>query len=208
MPASTPISRSKTAALTRVLDAAGRGYTRYVTGKVDAKKVERVIKKLHERHAIGATPAQRLTRKQHGQANAILALYWPKEEVEADWALLFTPGELSASEKLEDVASKKRLVFLGYELVRHAARGRAAWTWRRPKAEMKEHYAMLGDARHRRRPDELAAHLQRLANQPGFHGVREQSKTLLEYARRHGYAGELPALYYLRKVAHGECFAL
>lgn len=208
MPASTPISRSKSAALTRVLDAAGRGYSRYACGRISAAKVERVIRKLHEKHAIGATPAQRITRKQHGRASAILALYWPREEAQAEWALLFTPGELNAAEQLNDLASKKRLLFLGYELVRHAARGRAAWTWRRPKAEMREHYAMLDHARHQRRDDELAAHLQRLANQPGFHGVREQSKALFEYARRHGYAGELPALYYLHKVAHGECFVL
>lgn len=134
-------------------------------------------------------------------------MYWSKGDA-AEWALLFTPGELAESEQLHEITGKHRLVFLNYELMRHGARRRAAWTWGRPKTEMSEHYAMLDDARHRRRADELAAHLLRLANQPGFHGVREQSKALFEYARRRGYAGELLTLYYLRKVSHGERFAL
>jgi len=38
--------------------------------------------------------------------------------------------------------------------------------------------------------------------------VREQSRTLCQIARKSGYKGELPALYFMRKIAHGEPLAL
>ena len=53
-----PIARSKTAALSRILDLIPKGYTRYTTGKVSASKAARVIQKFHDRHHIGATPGQ------------------------------------------------------------------------------------------------------------------------------------------------------
>lgn len=208
MPASTPIARSKTAALTRALDLVSRGYTRAVQGTLPPEKVVQVVRKLHARHALGATPAQRLTRKSHKLANSGLAIYAPDGAV-AEWLLLFTAGELSAPEpRLHSVLETPKLLFLGYELVRHPARGRAAWTWRRPKAEMADHYAMLDDALKRRRWSAVAAYLERLANQPGFHGVREQTWALGQYVARRGYRGELPHLFYVQKVPHGERMAL
>lgn len=208
MPAATPIARSKTAALSRVLDSIPKGYHRYTTGQVKANKAERLVRKLHDRHAIGATPAQRLTRKQHGKANAILAIYWPEGAEVAHWLMLFTTGDLDSPEQLRDVTDKPRLQWLGYELVRHPARGATSWTWRRPKAEMAEHYAMLGAALAKHHQGVVADALARIGNQPGFHGVREQSWALCQFARQHGYAGDLPHLYYLEKVSHGERMAL
>ena len=37
-----------------------------------------------------------------------------------------------------------------------------------------------------------------------FHGVREQSWALCQFAWQHGYREELPFLYYVHKVSHGE----
>ena len=204
MPASTPIANCKTAALSRVLDSIPKGYTRYTSGEVPANKAYALANKLHERHAIGATPARRLTRKQHGLANALLVMYYPPEAQTVQWLMLFTPGELESPEQLRDVADKKRLLWLGYELVRRSERGRTAWTWRRTKEEMADAYAVLnaqlGQGHH------AAVHetLQRLANQPGFHGVREQSWALQQHAWAKGYRGERPHLFFVQKVSHGE----
>lgn len=204
MPASTPIARSKTAALSRVLDSIPKGYCRYTSGVVKAEKSLQLVHKLHERHAIGATPAQRITRKKHLKANAILVVYWPESAEEVHWLMLFTVGELDSHEQLREVTDKRRLAWLGYELVRHPTRGITAWTWRRPKAEMSDHYALLNESLKKHYFGVVADHLVRLANQPGFHCVREQSWALFQHARKHGYQGDLPHLYYVQKVSHGD----
>jgi len=208
MPASTPIARSKTAALSRILDSIPKGYCRYVFGQVKAEKGERLIRKLHERHAIGATPAQRITRKKKGKANAILVIYWPDGVETVQWLMLFTRGELDFPEQLGEVTDKPRLAWLGYELVRHPARGVTSWTWRRPKAEMRELYSMLRVALAMQRQGDVAEALARIANQPGFHGVRQQSWALCQHARHNGYSGELPHLFFLQKVSHGDLLML
>lgn len=82
MPASsTPIACSKSAALTRALNSIPHGYDRYTSGVVAREKIPALVKKLHERHAIGATPAQRIRRKKLGRANAVLVLYCPGDAV-------------------------------------------------------------------------------------------------------------------------------
>jgi hypothetical protein len=204
MPPTTPISRNKTSALTRVLDLVPRGYHRYTLGTVSAAKAVRLGGKFHARHAIGATPAQRLIRKRRGEANALLVLYWPEHVDVVDWLLLATDGDGLAGETLLNVADKPRLLWLGYELLRHPNRGRTSWTWRRPAREMAEHYALLDEFLRKRQPEGVRALLERLAHQPGFHGVRNQSWALCQEARRRGYAGELPHLYYVQKISHGE----
>ena len=118
--------------------------------------------------------------------------------------MLFTVGELESPEQLCDVTDKKRLLWLGYELVRRSGRGKSCWTWRRSKHEMREVYAALNA--HLRKRDTAAVQetLQRLARQPGFHGVRQQSWELQQDAWAKGYRGELPHLYFVQKVSHGE----
>lgn len=208
MLASTPVARSKTAALSRGIDAISKGYRSYCCGTVSAAKAEQLANKLHERHAIGATPAQRLVRKKHGKANALLVMYWPLGAEKVEWLMLFTVGLLDSSEHLRDVADKHRLEWLRYELVRYPVRGAASWTWRRSKIEMAEHYIMLDQSLAKRHHDAVQSHLARIANQPGFHGVREQSWALCQYARQHGYKGDLPHIFYVQKISHGDRLAL
>ncbi|TDA43623.1 hypothetical protein [Burkholderia pyrrocinia] len=204
MPASTPIARSKTAALARVLDCIPKGYCRYTLGTIAAGKAEALARKFNLRYGIGCTPAQRVTKRKHGFANTLLVLYWPEGGQQVEWLMLVSDGRGIDSEQLRDVADKPRMVWLGYELVRRPERGRTAWTWRRPASEMAEHYALITEFSNKRHTNSLAALLQRLANQPGFHGVREQSKRLFDEVRRRGYVADLPDLFYVRKVAHGE----
>lgn len=204
MTATTPIARSKTAAMSRVIDSICKGYRFYCRGTVSADKAERLARKLHERHAIGATPAQRLTRKKHSKANGLLVVYWPPGAAQVEWMMLFTIGQLDSQEHLYDATNKHRLEWLGYELVRHPIRGAASWTWRRPKIEMAEHYAWLDASLAKRHHDAVEQHLIRVTNQPGFHGVREQSWALCQYARQHGYQGDLPHIFYVQKISHGE----
>ncbi len=205
MPAATPVSTSKTAALSRVVDGVPRGYTRYTSGVTTPEKAVAVANKLHRLYGIGCTPAQRITRKGKGLANALLVLYWPAGAAQVDWLLLATPGTglIAEREKLLAVSGKPRLAWLGYELVRHGTRGVTRWTWRRPKGEMAEWYVRLGEQLKRRDTGAVADLLAAIARQPGFHGVREQSWALCQFARQHGYREELPFLYYVHKVSQG-----
>jgi len=204
MPANTPIARSKTAALARILDCVPKGYQRYTCGTVNAAKAEALARKFHALYGIGCSPAQRLTRKAKGLANAVLVLYWPCEAEQVEWLLLATKGNGLEHESLRAVEEAPRLNWLGYELVRHSAHERTAWTWRRPKQEMAELHALLAHQASQRHYAALADTLERIARQPGFHGVRTQSWTLFHEALRRGYTGPLPQFFYLQKVSHGE----
>lgn len=121
------------------------------------------------------------------------------------WLLLATEGAgpIHEQEKLRSVLESPRLVWLGYELVRHSSRGRASWTWRRTKREMADLYALLGEQLKRRQMNAVTQTLLRVSHQPGFSGVREQSWALCQFARGHGYAGALPFLFHVQKVSHG-----
>lgn len=204
MPHTTPISRSKTAALSRILDVVPRGYQRYTCGTISAAKAIYLANKFHALYLIGASPAQRLVRKRRGLANALLVLYWPEDVEKVHWLLLATDGTGLESEQLRNVTDKPRLQWLDYELVRHATRGRTSWTWRRPKSEMLEHYSLLDALSPQRHKTSIQTLLERLANQPGFHGIRTQTWALCREARRRGYGGELPFVYYVQKVSHGD----
>ena len=208
MASSTPIARSKTAALSRVTDSIPKGYDRYISGQVKVEKAEKLLRKFSEIHKIGISPAARIVRKKSGKANALLCIFWPEDAKMVEWCLLFTLGELNAPEQLKDVGGKSRLQWLGYELIRHSSRGKACWTWRRPKGEMAEHYAFLAEKMNRRHQGEVKDALQRIANQPGFAGVREQSWALCQFAFSKGYSEPLPHIFFLQKVSHGERFIL
>ncbi|EIF68896.1 hypothetical protein BP354E_5813 [Burkholderia pseudomallei 354e] len=208
MPAFTPIARSKTAAMSRVLDVVPRGYHRYVSGTIPAAKAESLARKFHERYGIGCTPAQRFTRKNKGVANAVLVMYWPEAAERVEWLLLATDGSGLEAEAWREVGESPRPTWLGYELVRHSFRGRAAWTWRRTKDEMAELHALVAFQARRQQYVALAETLDRIARQPGFHGVRTQAWNLFQEARRQGYADELPYLFYVKKVNHGEHLTL
>lgn len=204
MPPSTPIARTKTAALSRVLDVIPRGYTRYTSGVIASEKVIALANKFHRLYGVGATPAQRLIRKRDGLANALLVVHWPEGADVAHWLLLATDGRGLNQERLHSVGDKPRLNWLGYELIRHATRGGTSWTWRRPKSEMTEHYITLQNYAGRRNEQAMSEFLERLSHQPGFHGVRGQTWALFQAARRFGHTGELPVVYYTQKVSHGE----
>lgn len=230
----TPLARSKTAALSRVLDNVTKGYAFYNAGECPAGKAMALLRKFHERYGIGCTPAERITRKAKGLANALLVLYWPDDTAagmklkpladmvagssfkvpvsslqvttKVSWLLLATEGAgpVHEMEKLRSVEEKPRLNWLGYELVRHTARGKTAWTWRRTKGEMENLHRLLGEQLGRRHYSAVADTLERVARQPGFAGVRAQSWQLCEFARQRGYEGPLPHLFYVQKVSHGE----
>lgn len=208
MPATTPIARSKTAALARILDCVPKGYHRYTCGTVSAGKAEALARKFHALYGIGCTPAQRITRKGKGLANAVLVMYWPQDAEQVEWLLLATNGNGLEGELLRLVEEAPRLHWLGYEMVRHPSHGRTVWTWRRPKLEMAELHALLAFQASQRHYAALAETLERIARQPGFHGVRTQSWSLFQEACRRGYAGPLPHLFYLQKISHGDQLTL
>jgi hypothetical protein len=116
--------------------------------------------------------------------------------------LLATPGEGVEAERWQDVPD--RPVWLDYQLCRHNDSGKVRWTWRRTSAEMTNLYAELGEDLARQQNDQVARTLQRIGNQPGFHGVRAQSATLFAFATSRGYKGPpLPPLFFVQKAEHG-----
>lgn len=203
-PPTTPLARTSAAALARILDCIPRGYTRYTAGTIAASKLDALVSKFHGLYGVAATGAQRITRKTHGKANAVLALFLPDGAERASWMMLFTDGELDAHEALLSVFEKPRLRWLGYELTRHNYKGGVRWTWRREPEQMRDLYILLDDQLRRRRWEAVKTTLERVAAQPGFHGVRGQSWRLCQEARTRGYPGELPFLFYMQKIDHGE----
>ena len=91
------------------------------------------------------------------------------------------------------------LQFLGYELARHSARGKSTWTWRRPKQQTAELHTLLAYQARTYNYSALAASLERIARQPGFHGVLSQLAELFHAARRNGYTEAPPKLFYTQK---------
>lgn len=210
-----PIAQSKSAALTRVLDLVSRNYTHFTCGQIQTDKLMGLVPKLHERHAIGATPSQRITRKKNGMANAALVLYDHRREEREElcdhlraeklqWMLLFTTGELQAHEQLLPVLDKKQsLQWLGYELTRYSTQGAVHYTWRRPKQAMEDFYNALDELLKRRNWAAVDQLLKLTAKQPGFHGIREQGLRLQQFAKEGGHVWEMPHLFYLEKISHG-----
>ena len=202
----TPIAGTKTEALARVLAAVTHGYTRVCSGLVPREKLVRLATKFDVKYGIGHGKGQRIINRRAGYANILFAAYSPPAmylavDERLPWTMLSTPGDGVDEETWTDVID--RPVWLDYELCRHNDAGKVRWTWRRTKAEMEKLYAELGEDVARRRFDDVAQTLHRVARQPGFHGVRVQSRALIEYVQRRGYQGPVPHLYYVQMVSHG-----
>jgi hypothetical protein len=145
------------------------------------------------------------TRSATNQSDAI-SDFDSHAEAQIRWLLLATAGAgpVHELETLRSVLETPRLVFLGYELVRHSVRRKTSWTFRRTKSEMSNLYALLDDQlKQRHQEGRVAQTLLRISRQPGFSGIRQQSWDLYQFARLHGYAGELPFLYFVQKLRHG-----
>jgi hypothetical protein len=207
-PPSTPISRTKTQAMNRVLDLIPKGYVFYTSGLVAANKTEALAQKFHDKYGIGCTPAQRITRKRDGKANACLVMYWPENAQTVEWLLVATQGIGLESEAMHRVDVKPRLVWLGYELVRYTTRQKASWTWKRTAEQMRDWYNLLTSQLNPKQMYKVPSTLAVIANQPGFHGLREQSWALCQFARQHGFTDELPHLYFQQKCSHGDRLVL
>jgi hypothetical protein len=144
--------------------------------------------------------------KRAGRANTLFVAYAPPDEYRVEnerlpWMLLATPGEGVEAERWQDV--RDRPIWLDYQLCRHNDAGKVRWTWRRTAAELTQLYGELSEDLARRQHNAVARTLQRIANQPGFHGVRAQSAALFAFARSRGYEDPVPALFFVQKVAHG-----
>jgi hypothetical protein len=207
----TPISQTKTQALARVIASVTYGYTRVCTGYVPPDRLPALAAKFDAHYGIANTKGERVVNKRAGRANTLFVAYAPPDEYRVEnerlpWMLLATPGDGVETERWQDV--RDRPVWLDYQLCRHNDAGEVRWTWRRTSAEMTQLYAEFGEDLAHRRYDQVARALQRIANQPGFHGVRAQAIALFEFATARGYSGPLPALFFVQKVAHGKPMAI
>ena len=69
---------------------------------------------------------------------------------------------------------------------------------------MADWYALLGDQLARRQVSAAAQTLEMICRQPGFAGVREQGRELCLFARARGFKRDLPTLFFMQKISHGE----
>jgi hypothetical protein len=208
---STPISQTKTQALARVLSSVTHGYTRACMGTVPPERLSGLAAKFDTLYGIADTKGQRVVNKRAGRASTLFAACMPPEEYRVEnerlpWMLLATPGEGVEAEHWVDIVD--RPVWLDYQLCRHNDAGELRWTWRRTYQEMSQPYAELGDDLAKGRHGAVTRTLQRIAHQPGFHGVRTQSAELLAFAIGRGHKGELPMLFYVQKIPHGKPLSL
>lgn len=203
----TPIAESKTSALTRVIDAVSRGYCYYTHGLIAREKLESVIRKFDSLYGIADTPAQRITRKKHGKASALLTIYAPKDATKCSFVLQATEGTGMERENLNRF-DKKPLDFLGYQTSRYQDKGALIWTWKRPKDEMKTLINLINNQASTGNWAGIQGTLDRAANQVGFHGVRTQTFRLCDIAFRTGFRGQRPQIYYVQKVSHGTPFII
>ena len=202
----TPISQTKTQALARVLASVTHGYTRVCMGTVPPERLSALVAKFDARYGIAHTKGQRVVNKRAGRANTQFVAYAPPDKYRVEnerlpWMLLAAPGEGVEEERWQDV--RDRPVWLDYQLCRHNDAGEVRWTWRRTSVEMTQLYAELGQDLIRQRYDTVTRTLERISNQPGFHGVRAQSMALFAFAISRGYKGALPPIFFVQKIAHG-----
>lgn len=145
--------------------------------------------------------------KRAWRANTLFAAYAPPGEYRAEnerlpWMLLATHGEGGEAERWLDVMD--RPVWFDYELCWHNDAGRCVGRGdgHRPKWPN----CMRNWVRILRGNDtaQVARTPQRIANQPGFHGVRSQSMAVCPFATGRGYEGPLPKSFIVQQVAHGK----
>lgn len=205
----TPVSNTTAAALSRIQNNLSREYTRYTSGAFCASKLHAVARKLHERHAIGASPSQRHTRKKKGLANALLTIYLAPEAGSCQFLLQFTQGDLQSPEKLLEATKKPHLQFLEYEFVRRLHRAKVGWTVRRSKERQEYLYSELNKHLSSKRFDLAKKTLERAATDPGLRGIRQQNYEMQQHALKRGFKEEdLPFLFYLRKIKQGELLSV
>lgn len=134
-------------------------------------------------------------------------MYWPEMADRVEWLLLATDGSGLDGEALHMVDDSSRLTWLGYELVRRPARGRPAWTWRRPKDEMAELHALVASQASQRHYAALAETLGASVGNRDFMASGPNPGRCVKKLRR-GYEGELPYLFHVQKISHGERLVL
>jgi hypothetical protein len=208
---STPISPTKTQALVRVLSAVTHGYTHLCTGTVPPNRLQALVSKFDALYGIAHTKGQRVQNKRRGRANTLLAVYRPPDQYLAEgerlhWILLATAGVGLEGERLTHVHDHP--VWLDYDLCRHNDMGEIRWTWRRTHSEMAQLYAELREELSTQRHAEISRMFERVARQPGFHGVRSQALQLFAFAMCRGYRGAVPQLFFVQKISHGTPFAI
>lgn len=188
------IPMSKRATMRLLLEAVQRGYCFWTAGCVAPEKGLRFAEKMRALYDTDHTAAQRAYAKKQGQANAQLIMF--KEEREADirYWLLATAGKglVHAREQLCDAREHRQHLTWGDQYVlRHVQRprehsGGRAWTWQLTaqryallEASMAEQAAARGNTHGN--TEALAALVTAILRMPGFYGIRQQQRALLDH---------------------------
>lgn len=202
------IAISKRAAMRLMLETVQRGSRYWIAGAVAPAKALKFAQKMAERYRADANSAQRAYAKSQGKANTSLLMY-PEHAESIRWWLLATPGggTVLEQERLADAHDKRTPLVWGeqYEMVHEqhprSFGGGRAWTWRlcaqryaELEAAMRELAASPGM---HSRDDDLAGLVQAVMRMPGFHGIREQQKHLLNigqemWRRTHAAVASFP----------------
>lgn len=194
------IPRSKAAAMRLLLETVQRGSRYWTGGVLPTAKAIRLAEKFAERYDILASAATRSRHKARGISNATLIFYPENEAVLTPlrWWLLVTPGSgpVWQEERLLDTGNRRQRLTWGeqYVLV-HLQRekkhgGGRHWTWAVQEQRYEEleaairQYSSAHGAKHvRERTDDLQRLVAAIQRMPGFHGIREQQRSLYALGR-------------------------
>lgn len=174
-------------AMQQPLRVLGKGYSRYITGQVQADRLLALAAKFEAGFQTNASYSLRQSRRRRGGANFYFFAHPRRGTTRFDWWLLATEGTppKGTNETWRDAAKQgQRLQFQDrFEAVQMPAKGGAPrWTWRLTQA----HYAELAAAitaaiRKRGGDDELRQLLHGVHRMPGFRGVRGQVASLRKH---------------------------
>lgn len=178
-----PVFTYKTDAMKKLQQLAARGgYTRYSSGVIETKHIEKLLAKFEDRYRIHATKQMRYRAKQRGDANTEIVLFLEKDHIHF-W-LMVSPGEslVTELETLHELTDKKhRLVVTGYELVRVQRPEKVRWTWRMCKANYAEFEQRISDACKHQNLDHIRQIQYSLERMPVFSEMRQQAFALHKF---------------------------
>jgi hypothetical protein len=197
------VPNSQAAALRYLLECVENGYYHYTRGSLSARKVAGFAVKMAGLYPILATRGARQWSKSQGRANVRLVIFPTLEDPTMfHYFILATEGtgDIHEREQLSDARNPAgRLQFWklydkgyapAYELVARPINGRNGvthrWTWVmsdflfRKMGEWLARGAARARSSHAKRADYLFRAIQGLRAMPGFNGIRQQKRQLVQ----------------------------
>lgn len=202
-----PVFTYKTDMMKKIQQLVSRGgYSRYTTGTIEIKKLDKFLYKLEDRYRINATRQMRYRAKQRGEANVEIVM-WKENDLVHFWLMVsLGAGVIEDMEKLHSVTDKKhRITVTGFELVRTQRSEKARWTWRMSKENYADFEVRIKNACRHKNDDHIRQCIYSLERMPVFSEMRQQAFELFKFLKgeyKRAYSQKFP-FPELKKNFHG-----